>query len=148
MNGARIVIDTSDLDRLQERLDRIAGIGFHDVLETIGAVVESQVRRRISDDQEAPDGTPWADWTDAYAKTRHGNNSLLMGESHLIDSIAPDFPFKDSVEVSSNLIYAGTQQFGNDVLGIPARPYLGLSGDDEQEITAVIEDWIEELLAA
>lgn len=147
MNGARIVIDTSDLDRLQERLDRIAGIGFHDVLETIGAVVESQVRRRISDDQEAPDGTPWADWSPAYAKKRHGGHSLLQSEGDLLDSIAPDFPSGDSVEVGSNLVYAGTQQVGNDVLGIPARPYLGLSGDDEQEITAVIEDWIEELLA-
>lgn len=147
MNGAQIVIDTSDLDRLQKKLDRIAGIGFH-VLETIGAVVESQVRRRISDDQEAPDGTPWAAWSDAYAKKRHGGHSLLQSEGSLLDSIAPDYPFSDSVEIGSNLVYAGTHQFGNNDLGIPARPYLGLSGDDEQEITAVIEDWIEELLAA
>lgn len=147
MTGARITIDMHDVDRLQERLDRIASIGFGEVLDTIGAVVESQVRRRFSDDQEAPDGTPWKDWTDAYAKTRHGSHSLLIGDpENLLDSITHSPPSDDAVEVGSNMIYAGVQQFGFDERGIPARPYLGLSADNEDEIESVLHDWIQELL--
>lgn len=146
MNGARIVISISGLDRLQERLDKIAGIGFDDVLETVGEVVESQVRRRITSEQEAPDGTPWEAWSKAYARTRHGNHSLLISGGALVDSLG-FVVTRNMVEVGSNMIYAGVHQFGNEAKGIPARPYLGLSDDDEREITAVIDGWIEELLA-
>lgn len=148
MTGARITIDLHDVDRLQARLDRIASIGFGEVLDTIGATVESQVRRRISDDQEAPDGTPWADWTDPYANTRHGNHSFLIGEGDLLGSI--DFNVgHNEVEIGSigsNVVYAAVHQFGYPERGITARPYLGLSPENEEEIQKNLHDWIQELL--
>ena len=42
-----------------------------------------------------------------------------------------------SVEVGSNLVYAATHQFGDPDRRIPARPYLGLSADDERDIEAL-----------
>lgn len=146
MTGARITIDLHDVDRLQARLDRIADIGFGDVLDTIGATVESQIRRRLSDDQEAPDGSPWEAWSKGYAKTRHGSHSLLQSEGDLIGSITHNVGM-DDVEIGSNLVYAGVHQFGNDDRGIPARPYIGLSAENEDEIEAVLHDWIQELLS-
>ena len=77
-----------ELARYQRLLDTL-GRSDHkaELLESIGAVAESQTRRRISDEKTAPDGTPWAPWSTDYAKTRHGNQSLLQGDGDLLDSI-------------------------------------------------------------
>jgi phage gpG-like protein len=58
-----------------------------ELLEGIGAMVESQTRRRIADEKTSPAGEKWQAWSDGYAKTRHGNNSLLQGNGDLLDSI-------------------------------------------------------------
>ena len=50
----------------------------------------------------------------------------------------------DWVEVGSPLVYGATHQFGRGP--IPARPYLGLSADDEVDIHDEILDFIEDAL--
>ena len=54
----------------------------------------------------------------------------------------------DEVEVGTNVEYAAIHQFGGDEVGIniPARPYLGLSPDNEADLLSVVEDFIEEAL--
>jgi phage gpG-like protein len=44
----------------------------------------------------------------------------------------------------SNIVYAATHQFGDDERNIPARPYLGLSQENAQDVLDVIEDWIDQ----
>ncbi len=115
--------------------------------KAIGAEVESQTRRRIEEGGPDPDGTPWEEWSDAYAGTRHAGHSLLVGEGDLLDSI--QFITRGAeVEVGTNLIYGAIHQFGGDEVGmnIPARPYLGLSPDNEADLLGVVEDFIEEAL--
>lgn len=149
MAGAQIEIDTRQLRRAVKRLENLAGFNRSELLDAIGAEVESQTRRRIDEEKTAPDGTPWEEWSDAYAKTRHAGQSLLMGESDLLDSIQ-FFNRGDSVEVGTNLIYGAIHQFGGAEVGmnIPARPYLGLSSDNEADVLAVVEDFIEGALRA
>ncbi|TBW58553.1 phage virion morphogenesis protein [Marinobacter halodurans] len=140
--------DFSDVDRLQTRIGRLANPDRRALGEQLGSLVESQTRRRISEDQESPDGVPWAPWTAAYAKRRHGGHSLLQGEGNLMDSIGFDVQ-DDHVEVGSNLIYARIHQEGGEPdmapgpAGIPARPYLGFSQDNLAEIEAVADRWLD-----
>ncbi|MDE0382397.1 MAG: phage virion morphogenesis protein, partial [Defluviicoccus sp.] len=84
-------IDSAGLAQLQERLDRLARAlrpaELQDMLEGLAAEVETQTRRRISEERTSPNGEKWPEWEPSYAKTRHGNQSLLMGEGDLLDSI-------------------------------------------------------------
>lgn len=140
--------DFSGIERLQARIGRLANPDRRALGEQLGSLVESQTRRRLSEDQESPDGVPWAPWTPDYAKSRHGGQSLLQGEGDLIDSITFDVQ-NDQVEVGSNLIYARIHQEGGEAgmapgpAGIPARPYLGFSNDNLAEIQAVADRWLD-----
>ena len=86
--GVQVETRGEQLARYQRLLDTLGRNDYKaELLDSIGAVVESQTRRRIADEKTAPDGSAWAPWSDAYAKTRHGNQSLLQGEGALLDSI-------------------------------------------------------------
>ena len=144
-------VDTRELDRLARRLSALSQVDQQDVLEGIGAEVESQTKDRVRNEKTAPDGTPWKPWTGRYRATRHGGNSLLMGEGHLDDSIQYVLT-GDEVSVGSNLIYAAIHQFGgtSDMAAgpaaIPARPFLGLSTDDRDDLVELMNDFLEDQL--
>jgi len=142
---ASIRVQAKGFTASQKQLLQMGGPDFTaELLESVGALVESQTRRRIQEEKESPEGEAWEAWSERYAATRHGGNSLLQGEGDLLDSIqylAGD----DEVEVGSNLVYAATHQYGDPGRGIPARPYLGLSDEDEQEIDELIRDFAGDL---
>ncbi len=145
MAGVQVRIDTRDIARLQARLDKLGRVDDADLLDAIGATVESQTRRRIADEKTSPDGERWPDWSSKYAKRRHGGHSLLVGEANLLDSVHYVVG-SGEVEIGSNLIYFATHQFGDDDRNIPARPPLGISADDEPELQEMIGDWLDEVL--
>ena len=116
-----------------------------ELLESVGALVESQTRRRIQEEKTGPDGEAWAEWSERYARTRHGGQSLLQGEGDLLDSIQY-LVSGDTVEIGSNLIYAGVQQEGYAKKNLPARPYLGLSPENEAELDLLIADMVQGLI--
>ncbi|AZQ10160.1 phage virion morphogenesis protein [Shewanella khirikhana] len=106
------VSGTEQLQRYQQLLETLASPKHKAaLLDTLGAVVESQTRRRIADEKTSPDGESWPDWSAAYAKTRHGNQSLLRGNGDLLDSIQY-LVEKDQVRVGSPLPYAAVHQDG------------------------------------
>jgi phage virion morphogenesis protein len=148
--GAGLEIDTKQLDGLQESVSKLARQDFDRIADAIGAEVESQVRRRIDTEKRAPDGAAWEPWSRNYAKTRGPQHSLLVGEGHLRDSITRDIRGRGSnasqivreIEVGSNLVYAATHQHGRGP--IPARPFLGLSSNDEEDVLAVVDDFVRE----
>ena len=46
-----------------------------------------------------------------------------------------------------NLVYGSIHQFGGEEVGrpgLPARPYLGLSDEDEADLDAIINAWLEQ----
>ena len=135
--------------RLDERLarlpERVRG-SLPDLLEEIGATVVSQTQRRIAEERRSPEGDPWPEWSPRYAPTRHGGQALLVAEGHLAESVQHTV-LGHSVEVGSNLVYAATHQFGSEDGTIPARPWLGLSAENEQELDHVIEDWLRTVAA-
>lgn len=148
MSGTSLNLDAEfdGLERLNRVLNGLQSSGARlELLEAVGAEVESQTHRRLRDEKESPDGEPWADWSENYAATRHGGHSLLMGEGSLDESIQ-FVASPDQVEVGTNLIYAAIQQFGGEEVGqpIPARPYLGLSDENREDLLDVLTDWAEQ----
>lgn len=144
-----IAIDATELELLQRRLLSMSRVSFTSLLEGVGAVVESQTRRRIQDEKRGPDGGLWQGWSDAYAESKHGagnhlphpsdhyesqGHTLLSLSGALLDSIQGDVTF-DELEVGSNLQYAKRQ---NEM-----RQFIGLSNDDNREVLGVINDFLD-----
>ncbi|XDF79266.1 phage virion morphogenesis protein [Aliivibrio fischeri] len=106
------VTGAEELERYQRLVDTLSDSKHKDeLLDSLGAIVESQTRRRIADEKTAPDGTAWQAWSSGYEKTRHGNQSLLQGEGDLLDSIQYIVE-KNQVRIGSPLPYAGVHQDG------------------------------------
>ena len=148
MSGAALRYDLSAAERIRQKVERIAGLDRRKLLDVIGAEVEGQVRRRIESEKAGPDGVPWPLWSERYRATRHGGHSLLEGAGYgggLLGSIDHQVD-EDSVEVGTSLLYGATHQFGDDDRNIPARPYLGLSGGNEDDLLAVVEDWLDRVV--
>lgn len=141
-----------DLSEAQAKLARLSTSDLDAVTYEIGALIEDQTKRRIADEKTAPDGMPWAPWSDAYARSLKRRNritprSLLVGENNLLTSIQ-NYTTGEAARVGTNLIYGAIHQFGGEAVGknIPARPYLGISDDNAAEITDLVTDRLEDLL--
>lgn len=148
---AGVVIEQSlrGLEQLAQQMNQLASADQSDLMEIMGGVVESQTRRRLAEEKEAPDGTAWEDLSESWSAKKSENSSggLMEYQGHLIDSIAYEVSGGE-VSIGTNLIYGAIHQFGGEAVGMPtpARPYLGLSADNEQELNAVVNDWINGLL--
>lgn len=143
MAGVAIQIQAQGLDKLHSTLASYADPATRtSLLEAVAAEIESQTHRRIREGGPAPDGTPWPEWSDAYAATRHGGQGLLFGEGDLDDAIQA-LVEGDQGEVGMNLVYGAIHQFGGEEVDMPIkpRPYLGLSVEDEIAIDRIIDRW-------
>lgn len=152
MTGIAYAIDAPDLAEALTRLGALAHVVTEhgtDLTELAKAVGENAAKRRIHDEKRAPDGEPWAGWSPEYGATRHLNQTILESQGHLLQSIA-GLNDADSATVGSNLVYAAIHQLGGDTdqghPPIPARPYLGLSPADRDELREDITTFLEQLL--
>jgi phage virion morphogenesis protein len=138
------VVHELDLKLAVKAFDRLAGADMVAVADAIGNMIEGQTKERIATEKTAPDGAPWAPWSARYRKTRSNSNSLLVGEGNpgLLESIQ-NFSqgYNETAIVGTNLIYGATHQFGRG--GIPARPYLGVSKANGDEIEQLVVDAME-----
>jgi phage virion morphogenesis protein len=101
--------------------------------------------------ETAPDGTRWktlSQTTRDLRSKKYGNapTTILRASGDLMNSINMQASDTD-VRIGSSLIYAAIHQFGGDAgrskkVAIPARPYLGLSAVDEDEVMAIAEEWL------
>lgn len=116
----------------------------------------------------APDGSVWAPKSPVTIARQGGRrtNRLdtrpLFGPSGALSSTISYEAFPDRVEWGSPMIYAGVQQFGaaQGAFGrssrngpipwgdIPARPFLGISAEDEVQVLDIIGDYLSEAAGA
>lgn len=128
------------------------------IMSVIGtALVGSTHQRFIT--QTDPDGQAWRSLNEEYAKTKR-NARILTESGRLRDSINSQAS-RDEVRVGTNVIYAAIHQFGGtikpvsashlmfrigdhfamvDSVTLPARPFLGISAEDETEIAEIVFD--------
>jgi phage virion morphogenesis protein len=155
MSGAflRLELDLGDAFAYLTRIEN--GLGDAKPLFTeIGSALEGSTRERF-ETKRAPDGTPWLDispgWR-AHKKAKGLAEGILTMRGDLLSSIAFEAG-TDFVEiVAGPQEYAAIHQFGGTEgmaagpAAIPARPYLGLSADDEVEIREATDDWLRGLI--
>ena len=96
----------------------------------------------------APDGTAWAPNSPATL-ARKSDSRPLFGTSGSLNSQIFATTGPDFVRVGSDRVQAAMMQFGGSKSvfahlwgDIPARPYLGLSDEDKENILAETRDWL------
>jgi phage virion morphogenesis protein len=142
-----IKVDYRELERVQARFQKLAGKVQRpqELLQIVASLLEAQTKRRISDEKRAPDGTPWADWSPEYARTRKPQHSLLIDSQSLLDDIASLVEGGEAIAFAS-MVYAGAHQDSRRD-SLTSRPFLGVSADNADEILDVVEGWITDAIA-
>lgn len=156
MSGAVIRAQLDDR-QAQASLDRVAA-GARNALPLfteIGSALEGSTRERIQTTKRAPDGTPWLPLSPAWIETkreRGHSEGILTMRGDLLNSIA--FEAGDTFVdiIAGPTEYAAIHQFSGQAgrgrkVNIPARPYLGLSDEDQTEIREAADDWLAGLAA-
>ncbi len=95
--------------------------------------------------EQAPDGSPWAPLSPAYAKRKasgRGNRKILQRSGLLFGSLHYQVE-GEVLRFGVNRIYAAAHQFGRPEINLPARPFIGLSVEDLDEAAAVYLDHLE-----
>ncbi|PZO88609.1 MAG: phage virion morphogenesis protein [Sphingomonas sanxanigenens] len=159
MAGVAITVRAAELPHVEAVLARLLerNEDLHPLMDVIGQSLETSTDMRF-EDERGPDGRPWKKSIRAEqqgGKTLTDSTRLRMSITHEATA--------DEVRVGTNVIYARPHQFGAKISGkggrlrfqlagglgfrspesviIPARPFLGVSTDDETEILALAEDY-------
>lgn len=149
MNKLEIVLsDSPVLQVLGSLLDKLDDLS--DPMNDIAAVLESATEGAFEAEADPVTGQAWASLSDAYLKAnpkRQGGKILQASAGGLAASVTADSG-DFWAEIGSNKIYAAIHQFGgtDDMpagpAGIPARPYLGVSREDEQSMLGILGGYL------
>lgn len=145
MAGVALHVDRSDLTEAHNLADRLVGWQIAQLAQGAGELMANQSKKRIELEKAAPDGTLWDPWSEEYAATCHGGHSLLRDQGPLLESLQ-NYSTAEAAIAGSNLAYAAIHQQGSEDGTLPARPYLGLSDDNEKELDALIVREVERVL--
>jgi len=143
MAGASIINITYDDQAVKDRLKRLAQVAgdISPALTEIGEHLIRSHQQRFADgvDPEGNDWEPLAEST--LARKKKNADKVLIEHGDLMGSLHYNNNGHE-LEFGTNLIYGATHQFGREGDGIPARPFLGISDDDQREIVNIIDDHI------
>lgn len=107
----------------------------------IGEYLLNAHRQRISLQQD-PDGNPWTPLSEQYQKRKKKNkDKMLVLEGDLFRQFSYEVS-PNQLEFMNNTIQAATHQFGDPSRNIPARPFMGLSEDDNTRIMNIVNSHI------
>ena len=164
MSSVSVKVDVDgDIDQLISRLDRISGIDKAGVMNAISEGLRTSTYERFQKG-EAPDGSRWK----PSIRARSGEGNTLIDSTELRNKIQSKADATGAA-VGTNKIYAATHQFGDERtirakngkylkfkvggrfvsvpsvrVNIPARPFLGISQSDDEEIRELLEEVFEE----
>ena len=138
MAGTHLRINAIGLDALHQRVQVMSGLDTTNLMPRLGEYLLARTQDRFKT-QTDPDASPWDALAPHTTKRKKYNPTKVLTErGFLRKDLRYQVLNKTTVQVGSNLEYAATHQFGRDK--IPARPFLGLSPQDHQEIRAIISD--------
>lgn len=155
-----IVVNTHGMAEAVAQLNRIAGFRIENASRLIAPILESQTRRRIEKEKRSPRGERWK-------PNREGTSILLKTGRHLRDSVAHRTAGADAI-VEAHWKHARVHQLGAVIrprnarrlvfrvgrnrqpifaqkVTIPARPFIGLSAENHQEIIDELNAMLDDL---
>ena len=158
MSGVKLKVEIDDR-KVRDALNRLlrSGKELSPVLKEIGEHLLDSTRQRFSD-KTAPDDTTWDSLSPTYQKRKKKNaNKILVLDGHLSGTLRYQIQ-GNTLLLGSDRIYAAIHQFGakQGAFGktkggksipwgdIPARPYLGVSDDDERDIVNILHDHLQD----
>lgn len=129
------------------------------VFQDIGESMLNRTRERFNS-QTAPDGTAWAPLSPGYKASKKRNADKILTLFGRLRGTLNYQAGKNEVRIGTPLIYGATHQFGakKGSFGttrrgspipwgdIPARPFLGLSPSDEQELLDILNDHLSQAM--
>lgn len=146
MSGIALALSL-EADSAISGFERLAALGANPShqLDLIGAALEDSTLERF-ETNIAPDGTPWKPSERATLQ----NGQTLVDSARLRDSIGYEVT-GDELSLGTNVIYAAIHQGGgkagrNKSVELPARPFLGVSDQDQLSIddiwgAAIADAW-------
>lgn len=162
MSSISVRID-GETEELLARLNQISGIDKAGVMNAIAEGLRTSTLERFRS-EESPEGNKWKP---SIRAEKQGGKTLTKSAG-LKNSIQAQADGSGAA-VGTNLVYAATHQFGDERtirakrgrylrfrigdnwvsvpsvrVNIPARPFLGVSKEDEEEIKAILEEIFEE----
>ncbi|MCW5223512.1 phage virion morphogenesis protein [Verminephrobacter aporrectodeae subsp. tuberculatae] len=137
-----ITISTAALERALTHLEW-AGRNLTTAFKDIGETLINSTRDRF-EESRGPDGARWAENRPVTLARKKGAKPLI-GETRLLATEIHYDAGRTHVVVGSSKEYAAMQQFGGQKSAfghlwgdIPARPFVGLSKADEEEVLDTI----------
>ncbi|MER2490688.1 phage virion morphogenesis protein [Catenovulum sediminis] len=137
---------TAVIDILQRITDKTDDLT--EAMQEVAATLEDAAEQAFKDER-APTGEPWEALSDNYLKQnpKRVGGQILQASGGLAASIESDYG-SDWASVGSNKVYAAIHQFGgtpNMPVGprnIPARPYLGLDSQSENDLLDILGEFL------
>lgn len=150
---------TGDSSELQEKLEALSKLNRHALMKNISEGLRTSTMDRFRQ-AKSPEGKPW----EPSIRSQEGRGITLTQTARLKNSIK-SIADANSAAVGTNTIYAATHQFGDEgrtirakkakallfrykgvwvkakkvTVNIPARPYLGISDEDMEDIKETME---------
>lgn len=128
------------LTALQQRLNG----DLTPLMQAIGSVLEGSTRQRFAD-KVSPNGVAWAVLMPSTVKAKNGRSNILVDSGDLIRSIT-FHASNDSVVIGTDRPYGKYHQTGTKKADgstkMVARPWLGLSQQDQFDINDLIMDFL------
>ena len=143
--GVQMRVEAREIEALRRRMNELARLDTEPLMESVAGEIEEQAKHRIRKTKTAPDGATWEPWSPSYARRRESHHSLLEDTGDLSKTISGTWGERGA-EIGSVLEYApyhqtGTSRGGRDA--IPARPFLGISHENENDIAALVDEFVE-----
>jgi phage virion morphogenesis protein len=166
MPGARVEIEFDDkavIDVLTRAEARLAPDGMETMLSYIGEYLLRSTRER-AEREVSPSGAAWDPLEPSYAKWKQKKRpgaKILHFDFHMLGDQLSHQVEGDTLYVGTNARYGAIHQFGGTIkhaaygrvrdkaiipeheTGMPARPWLGVSDDDADEIKQITLDYLQ-----
>lgn len=146
-------------DAITAALDRLlTGMGdMTDAMNEIGAYLRDSTKDRFAD-EKSPEGVAWAARSPVTLARYLATNASFGGILHKTGDMGGTIKHEygpDFAEVGSNSVQSGMMQFGGTRAAyphlwgdIPARPFLGISDEDEGNVIDIIDEYLTGRLGA
>lgn len=153
---------SGDTDELLRRLNHLSSLDIRGVLNSMAEGLRTSTVERFTE-EKSPEGNSWR----PSIRAREEGGKTLTRTTQLKNSIRSEVS-GDGLAVGTNDIRAATHQFGDKRtirarnkrylafkiggqwhqaaavnVNIPARPFLGISREDEQDIRDILEEALE-----